>query len=218
MDREQTLIELKHRIRALEGRAKTDAQSVCFGIATLDAALGAAGLPLACVHEMYGDGNDTTPAAGFIAALLTLLPAGPVVWVSAETALYLPGLLAFGIGYEDLLFVPLRKPKDRLWAMEEALRWPGVKAVVAELDSFDLTATRRLQLAAESSGVTGFIIARREQGLSSGVTRWRVAPAPDNSWHVELSRCRGGRSASAVVQWHDGFTSTTEAVVARAAL
>ena len=127
--------------------------------------------------------------------------------------MYLPGLIPFGISYEDLLFVPLRKPTDRLWAMEEALRWPGLKAVVAELDSFDLTATRRLQLAAESSGVTGFIIARREQGLSSGVTRWHVSPAPEESWYVELSRCRGGHSAGSIVQWQGQFRDEPDAAL-----
>ncbi len=213
MDREQTLATLKHRIRALEGRARNDARSVRFGIAALDAALGPAGLPLACIHEMYGDRDDTTQAAGFVAAILTLLPAGPVVWVSAEAVLYLPGLMPFGIDYEDLLFVPLRRPKDRLWAMEEALRWPGLKAVVAELDSFDLTATRRLQLAAEASGVTGFIIALREQGLSSGVTRWKASPAPNDGWHVELLRCRGGRTAASVVRWQDGFSGQPNAAL-----
>jgi protein ImuA len=215
MDKEQALAELKQRIRALESPARIDTPGVCLGIPKLDAALGSGGMPLACIHEMYGDGDDTTQAAGLVAAVLTLLPAGPVVWVSSEAALYLPGLMPFGIGSEDLLFVPLRKPTDRLWAMEEALRWPGLKAVVAELDSFDLTATRRLQLAAEGSGVTGFIIARREQGLSSGVTRWRVSPAPDDGWHIELSRCRSGRNAASIVQWRGHFISAADAASQR---
>ena len=217
MSGKQSLAQLKTRIRALEGHRLAPAASLRLGIDILDAALGSGGLPLACVHEVYGDGTDTTPAAGFVAAILTLLPAGPVVWISGEAAPYMPGLLPFG-GQDDLLFVQARSATDRLWAMEEGLRWPGIKAVVGELEWFDLTATRRLQLAAESSGVTGFILAGREQGLSSGVTRWLVAPAATSqagkpSWHVDLLRCRGGRTASCTAQWDGAFSTRQPATL-----
>lgn len=178
MSKEQQLAELRKRIRLLEAPLLESAPGIRFGIHQLDTALGEAGLPLGCVHEVYGDRESTASGAGFIAAILALLQRGPVVWIATGTALYLPGLQPFGIRSDNLLFVRVRNAKEALWATEEALRWPGLRGVVAEIDRFDLTATRRLQLAAESSGVTGFILARTEQGLSSSVTRWQISPAP----------------------------------------
>ncbi len=220
MDKQQRLAELKSRIRLMERRPPLESNSIHFGVSDLDGALGDSGLPLACVHEVYGDDAGTTSAAGFIAAILTLLRPAPTVWIATDNALYLPGLHPFGINTDNLLFVAVRNAKDGLWAMEEALRWPGLRAVVAELDRFDLTATRRLQLAAEESGVTGFILARREQGLSSGVTRWQVSPAPATdastaNWHVTLSRSRTGRTASCMVQWQQGFVVRTQGYLSR---
>ena len=208
VDRKQILADLKGRIRLLEGHSPPLATGVRFNIPALDDALPESGLPLGCIHEVYDDG--VTAAAGFVAAILTLLPKGPVIWISDEAELYLLGLSAFGIGPDDLLLVQAKNARDRLWVMEQALRWPGLKAVVAELSSFDLNATRRLQLAAESSGVTGFIIAQQEQGLTSGMTRWHVTPAPSCEsetacWHIDLSRCRSGHTTSCTVHWHDGF-------------
>ena len=50
-------------------------------------------------------------------------------------------------------------PRDaRLWALEEALRSPGLTAVLAEVDRLTLTQSRRLQLAAEAKGVTAFLL------------------------------------------------------------
>ena len=207
VSRKAVMTELRSRIRTLEGHGPAHTGGVSLGLPELDGALGAAGLALGCLHEVYG---EETTTGGFVAAILTLLPAGTVVWIAGEDALYLPGLPAFRMEAAELLFVSLRKDKDRLRAMEEALRWPGLRAVVAELDRFDLTATRRLQLAAERSGITGFIIARHEQGLSSSVTRWRVEPALSDEgdsacWRVHLLRCRGGQTALAVVHWRDRF-------------
>ncbi|MDQ2103547.1 hypothetical protein QSG27_12680, partial [Azospirillum sp. C340-1] len=83
----------------------------------------------------------------------------------------------------------------------------------------DLTASRRLQLAAESSGVTGILLqnasrnAARRSAASAAVTRWRIAPAPsqpeepgvgDPRWRAELERCRGGRPGAWLLEWRDG--------------
>lgn len=103
---------------------------------------------------------------------------------------------------------------------EEGLRHPGLAAVVAEpAGRVSLTASRRLHLAAEQSGVLAMLI-RRAQGFddpvltepSAAVTRWRVAmlpspPAPPHApglgrarWRLELLRCRGGESRSWTVE------------------
>ena len=55
---------------------------------------------------------------------------------------YGPGLARFGIDAERLLVVTVRRPAELLWVMEEGVRGGGAVA--------DLTASRRLQLAAEN--------------------------------------------------------------------
>ncbi len=100
--------------------------------------------------------------------------------------------------------------------MEEALRCTGLGAVVAELSALDLTQSRRLQLAAEKSGIPALVIRRggradqlrlmAAQPIAAG-PRWRIGPAPSVGvaafphpalpgparWQIELWRCRGGR-------------------------
>ena len=93
---------------------------------------------------------------------------------------------------------------------------PGVAAVVGEIGRLPMVAGRRLQLAAERSGVTAFVLRRWRDGgeaaperdrPSAAMTRWRVAALPSRQvaraspgigqprWRVELLRCRGGEPA-----------------------
>ena len=110
--------------------------------------------------------------------------------------------------------------------MEEGLRNRGLAGVVAEFSgALGLTASRRLQLAAEHSGVTAFLL-RRSRCFdnpvllepSAAVTRWRVATVPSGPplanapgtpglgrprWRLELIRCRGGEAHSWIVEAFD---------------
>jgi protein ImuA len=107
-----------------------------------------------------------------------------------------------------------RRPVEALWAAEEGLR-AGRVAVVAEVDALDLTASRRLQLAAEAGGGPGFVLRRGAGGrtASAARSRWRVAAAPGDDrlpvgvgrsrWQVTLARCRGGREGDWLLEWDD---------------
>jgi len=116
-------------------------------------------------------------------------------------------------------------PRDAaiLWAMEEGLRAPGIVAVVGEVGTLPAVASRRLQLAAERSGTTAFLLRRWRNGgqaacernlPNAAATRWRVAAMPSGSLRdepgvgrprrrVELLRCRGGEPAEWVVEVAD---------------
>ena len=59
------------------------------------------------------------------------------------------------------------RPADLLWAMEEGLRTPGIGAVLGEIRQLDLTASRRLQLAAESGGGVGLVLSPVETAGST---------------------------------------------------
>ena len=152
-----------------------------------------------------------------------VLGAGPVLWCLKRPDLYGPGLVAHGLDPARLVVVGAPRDEDMLWAVEEGLRSPGLAAVVGEIGRLPLVAGRRLQLAAEHSGVTAFLLRRWRNGAdaarererpSAAVTRWRIAAIPAREandprlrhligtprWRVELLRCRGGVPAHWVVE------------------
>jgi protein ImuA len=171
------------------------------GVAELDAALPWGGLPLGCLHEIAGGAEDGS-ATGFAAVLLARLAAcgRAVAWITPDDDLYGPGLAAFGLTPDRLVVVATRKPAETLWAMETALNCRDLAAVLVEpRGALDFIASRRLQLAARASGVTGLVLARAaaEAAPSAAITAWHVASAPSAApgwrprWLVTLARCRG---------------------------
>lgn len=143
------------------------------------------------------------------------LGSGPVLWCLKRPDLYGPGLLAHGLDPARLVLVRASRDDAILWAVEEGLRAgpaAGLAAVVGEIGQLPMVAGRRLQLAAERSGVTALILRRWRNAAeaaverdrpSAAVTRWRVAALPSADiaeepgigrprWRVALLRVRGG--------------------------
>lgn len=88
------------------------------------------------------------------------------------------GLDLFGLSSRRLLVLRARRPIDALFAMEEALKCAALASVIAELpdDAADLTATRRLSLAARSHDGLGLLLRHRSTFMpSAAMTRWEVA-------------------------------------------
>jgi hypothetical protein len=89
----------------------------------------------------------------------------------------------------------------RLWAIDTALRCPGVTAVVADGTGLTMAATRRLQLAGASTGAL-VLLARppHETGeISAATTRWSVtrgSGGPALSWDLTLLRAKGAQQVS----------------------
>jgi protein ImuA len=187
--------------------------------AGIERALPGGGLARGALHELCG-APEQAAAAGFAAVLLGRLAAdGHVVWIGPRDELYGPGLLELGLDPARLIVVRARGRDARLWALEEALRSPGLVAALAEVDRLTLTQSRRLQLAAEAKGVTGFLLRPTAAGQvpSAAFTRWRIealAGAGEGGpgrrdlgppcWQVELFRCRGGRPGSWRIAWVAG--------------
>jgi protein ImuA len=181
------------------------------GLPALDAALGG-GLPRGCLQEVIpADGGAA--AAGFAAFLLGRLVSQAeergrgVLWASlGEGDLYPPGLARFGLDPAAMILLSAPSPAELLWAMEEALRSSALAAVVGEVDRIDLTAGRRLQLAAAAGGGVGFLLLRADRppaAVSTAALRWRVGAGPNRSWHVELLRRRGGRPGAWILERED---------------
>ncbi|MGE5268867.1 MAG: ImuA family protein [Thiohalocapsa sp.] len=218
---------LRERIRQIEGRPRHGV--LPFGVTAIDGALPGGGLALGAVHEILGAGGDEedgAAAAGFIAGILARLGGSggsggsgraPVLWCLGRCDLYGAGLPAHGLDPARLVLVEARRDADLLWAVEEGLRTPALAAVVGEVGRLPMVAGRRLQLAAERSGVTALLLRRwpdaalaaaERQRPSAAVTRWRIAALPSARrglglgigrprWRIELLRVRGGVPA----QW-----------------
>jgi len=108
---------------------------------------------------------------------------------------------------DRVIYVETVDEKSVLICFEEGLRHGGLGAVVAEVARLSMTASRRLQLAAEHSGTIGLAIRRWR---TASVTRWRVSALPATPlpvpgvgrarWQLELIRCRAGESADFEVE------------------
>ncbi|MBV1798961.1 ImuA family protein [Siccirubricoccus sp. G192] len=224
MDRPALLAAL--RARVARGAHLPPTLPLC---AAIDQGLPGGGLARAAAHEVLA--ADPGAAAGFCAMLLARAarplegtPLGAVVWIAAEPEAWPPGLARFGLSPADLVLVRAPHPDDGLWAMEESLRCPGVAGALLVLPELDLTAARRLQLAAEAGGAIGLLLRPDSEaaGDSAALTRWRVgalagAGTPlaagrtlaegaahglgDPRWQLDLLRCRGGRPQSWRVVW-----------------
>jgi|GEM_PF-156889 len=149
------LAVLKARIARIERGGARRWPAVSLGLAAVDGWLPDGGLRQGALHEVMG-GPDQAASLGFLAGLAARCAAarrGPVLWIAPRLDLYPPGLAAIGLGPERLILVTARQARARLWALEEAARTPALGAAVADSADLDLTAGRRLQLAAEESGV-----------------------------------------------------------------
>ena len=145
--------------------------------------------------------------AGFLLAQLGTDK--PLLWVQDRMAILESGRVhPPGLPSQDLIHVEARDARDALWAMEEGLRCSALSAVVGEIwgdpKSLDFTATRRLAVASERSGVAAFLIRLGgHANLSGARMRWRIASAPSlaneldpkspglPAWDAELFRARG---------------------------
>lgn len=166
-------------------------RTVPLSLSAIDRVLGG-GLAIGALHELAPERPVHLGAAcGFATALAALAgrECGKTLWIATEFAgmeageLYAPGLEAFGLAAQRLLLLRVLRPTDALWAMEEALRCRGLAAVVAELTgegaAADLTATRRLALAAREAAGFGLLLRHTATAMpAAAATRWRIAAAP----------------------------------------
>lgn len=205
---------LRERIRLLERPAARHAGVLAFGVQEIDAHLPARGLPLAAVHEIGGGGDAC--ATLFAAGILARLPR-PVLWCARKTDVFAPGLAGVGLLPHRVLYADAPDDKAVFLVMEEALRHPGLSAVLGEVLKMPMLASRRLALAAEKSGVMGVALCRGQGSAApnAACTRWSIAPHPSVQlpsaplpvpglgrarWQVDLTRCRGGAAKTWILE------------------
>jgi protein ImuA len=145
--------------------------------------------------------------AGFVLAQIET--SKPVLWVQERMAILQSGrVYPPGLGEAELIHVETRDAREALWAMEEGARCSALSAVIGELwgdpTALDFTATRRLAVASERSGVPCWLVRLGGRANLSGARmRWRVGSAPSlvndldprapglPAWDAELFRARG---------------------------
>jgi protein ImuA len=196
------------------GRLLSATGRVATGHASLDAALDG-GLARGRVHELFAAEADDGPSALGFAAMLALRTVGrraPIFWLRNDEArrggtIHAPGLAELGGDPAGLVLGQAPDAKALLRSAADAARCPGLGALVVECwgkcPELDLTASRRLTLATEQSGVTLFLLRLEAEPVpSSAETRWSVGAAPSRAleanapgspmFEIELLRRRAG--------------------------
>ncbi len=186
------------------------------------------------------DHRAAAAALGFALALAAAGARRPQAYVficksheaAGEGALYPPGLVGLGVDPGAALFVRARSDAEALWAAEEALRAPptdgaaGARGLCVILllratgPCVDLTATRRLHLAAGASGGQCALVRGRARDASSCAPyRWRIGPAPSRlltddprglgppAWTAALEKGGAVRPPAVIEASTDGFLS-----------
>ncbi|WP_407866592.1 ImuA family protein [Phyllobacterium phragmitis] len=214
------IAELQERIAHLESGARRAKSVLPFGVAEIDRRLPGGGLALGALHEVAGGGNGAVDgaAAALFAAGIAARTQGKILWIVTRTDLFAPALAQVGLAPDRLIHVEAGDEKALLACFEEGLRHGGPGAVVAETARLSMTASRRLQLAAEGTNTIGIALRRWRRQSEAGdfgqptasVTRWRVSALPSTPlpvpgvgrarWLVELIRARAGESADFEVE------------------
>ena len=162
---------------------------------------------LSTLSELFAAHPRDGGWAGFL--LAQLATDKPLLWVQDRMAILESGRVhPPGLPSQDLIHVEARDARDALWAMEEGLRCSSLSCVIGEIwgdpRALDFTATRRLAVASERSGVAAFLVRLGgSANLSGARMRWRIASAPSlinhldprapgaPAWDAELFRARG---------------------------
>lgn len=211
------ITQLKKELLALQGFRPLVHAHRQIDLGTINYSFPNSQFPLGVNHEFICNNKENLAASsGFIAGVLSsmLQKSGAVVWVSSSQIIFPPALVSFGIDPSQLIFIHLRNEKEINWTIEEALKCEGLAAVVGELSNIDLTISRRLQLAAEQSRVTGFLLRHQQKQINATAftCRWQIQSLQSETtnglpgigfprWQVELLKVRNGKPGSWQLEW-----------------
>lgn len=234
-----TIDELRRSLERMESHTGRSGGVLAFGAPEIDGHLPGGGLLRGSLHEVIeaGPASDYAAVATLFAAGIAARLPGQVLWCLRGRELFAPALARVGMHPDRVIYCETLRDREVLPAMEEGLRCAGLAAVVGEVTKLSLTASRRLHLRAEQSGVMALVLRRwwnqREHELAgmpnAAATRWRVAPVASTRdgfdglsralWNVELVRCRGGEAHSWIVEACDaaGHLAVPAALAERSA-
>jgi protein ImuA len=182
------------------------------------------GLLKGALHEVFpAAAGDEAAASGFVMALGARAAEGKrILWLRPDFAALEHGEISASglveLGLDPGRFLLLRAPDVTavLRAGFDALSCAALGALVVEIPGtpriLDLSASRRLVLAAAQSGVTAFLLRLDAQAEPSAAeTRWLVRAARSQTnkrdwgyprFAAELVRHRHGRNGYWVMEWN----------------
>ena len=224
----KAIAALRAQIEAIEHCGRSAGRVVLpFGIDEVDGRLAGGGLAIG-LHEAASAGpspNDEAAATLFVAALAArfsrLEDRSQILWALTSRDLFAPALAQAGLPPDRILYAECPNDEEALAVMEEGIRHGSLAAVVGEVGRATMTATRRLQLAAEEGGTAALLRRRWKKSQadpldvpSAALSRWRIACRPASPlaldrqapfaaigpfeglgrpcWEVALVRQRGG--------------------------
>src|SRR5690606_26725649 len=210
---------LQNQINQMQGLGKVCERAKIPGLELFAEAFPDRVFPLGALHEMISyEQADAACTNGFIAALMGHFAKqdGLCLWVGTNREVFPAGIAPFGLPPDRIIFITVKQSQEALWVVEEALKCEALSAVVAQINQFGFTESRRFQLVVEKSGVTCFIY--RSCPLTENATactaRWNITPLPRitpeglpglgySSWQVNLLKLKNGRPASWQVSWQN---------------
>lgn len=160
-NRSQTIQQLASRLRRLErSRAPSHTQdTLSTGIASLDQLLPEGGVRpgtlVECLSRNAGSGAGTIACT---MAAHAMRDHGSCVVIDRRRLFFPAAAWPLADDLHRLVVVHPRADRDLLWAVEQALRCPGVSVVVCWTDRIHAHAYRRLQLAVETGGGVGLLL------------------------------------------------------------
>jgi protein ImuA len=216
----EILAQLQREILSLQGFKSPlpDAEDVV-GLGSINQAFPHAVFPLSAMHEFIcTNAEEATASSAFIAGLVSTLMQenGTAIWISASRFIFPPALKAFGLQPHQVIFLYLKKEKEVAWVVEEALKCPALTAVICDMKEVSFTASRRLQLAIEKSGVSCFMLRQQSKnGATTAVARWQIKPQQSGAadgipgvghprWQVKLLKVRNGKPGIWNMEWISG--------------
>lgn len=209
------LVMLRRNLASITGVRKLSAERIATGHPALDCALGG-GLMRGRVHELFATGPEDGPSLLGLAALFALRTVGrraPIFWLRTDDSerhegmIHGPGLVELGGDPGTLVVGQAPDSRSLLRSAADAARCPGLDVLIVEcrgrMTGLDLTASRRLALAVEQSGVTLFLLRLEAEPVPSAAeTRWAVTSRPSQPleanapgapvFEIELLRWRAG--------------------------
>jgi protein ImuA len=187
---------------------------VALGHADADATL-QGGLAMGAMHEVFAEGRQSAAATGFIAGLAGRAAARrPLLWVRQDFTeiesgvLSMSGLAELGLDPRLLVTVRAADVDTALRTAADAMACDALGVVVLEVwgeaRQLDLVASRKLTLAAQTSGVTGLVLrVAAEPSPSTAETRWivRAAHSPPAAASMPAAALRPAGALRPAAAW-----------------
>ena len=128
-----------------------------------------------------------------------------LLWINPPYIPYAPALQSAGLSLNHLVLIQNKiSLRNKIWAMEKALRTAACGMVLCWIDAMPMAASRRLQLAAEQSDSTGVLFQTKMVCASVASLRLKLNPLPQGLL-LEVIKARGAsRYLSVELQLYRG--------------